>query len=469
VPRKSHDRTITVRLTTDVKSAEPVVLVEYRLEVDPFTVVYDDLPALGDKVELSKLSKPRDFYDAYTRGYAPILAANLVAKLDGKPLEFTCERHGHRLDDETGQPLGHLRCDFVFQAKASQQAGERHEFTFYEGNYELEEGLIRLSLLGERRIQIASKTEPAVALKEKPLAELQPGDDAKLRKATATFTLATVPDGQVKGVNPPTTPIDQGVDTPRSHGNLQDLLDSPHGFWVLLVLAALFGAAHALTPGHGKTLVAGYLVGERGTVGHAFLLGLVTTVTHTGSVIILATGLLFFFPSAVPQDIQTALGLVGGLLVAGMGLWLLLRRLTGGADHIHIGGGHHHHNHGPGLADHYHDEQGHTHPLPTNTTDVRWWNLIVLGVSGGLVPCWDAILMLGFAISAHQLWLGLPLLLAFSAGLAGVLIAIGVAVVYLKGFASSRWSENRLIRALPIISALLVTGMGLWLCYDSVH
>jgi ABC-type nickel/cobalt efflux system permease component RcnA len=94
---------------------------------------------------------------------------------------------------------------------------------------------------------------------------------------------------------------------------------------------------------------------------------------------------------------------------------------------------------------------------------------VVLGISGGLVPCWDAILMLGFAISAQRLWLGLPLLLAFSAGLAGVLIAIGVAVVYLKGFASSRWGENRLVRALPIISAVLVTAMGLWLCYDSVH
>jgi ABC-type nickel/cobalt efflux system permease component RcnA len=484
VPQKNHDRTIGVRLTTDGKSGAIMVLVNYRLEVDPFTVVYDDLPAVIDKAELSKLSKPKEFYEAFTRCYAPILATRLVATLDGKTLEFTCAQQGYRLDDEEGRPLGHLRCDFVFQAHAppvlpQPTPAPQHRFTFREGNYVQEDGLIRLSLTGDGTIQFVSKVEPDAALKEKPLTELQPGDDAKLRNVAATFTLGMTAREDVK---PPAEPVkSEQPAAPSStesisHSKLQDLLDSQQGFWVLLVLAALFGAAHALTPGHGKTLVAGYLVGERGTVGHAFLLGLVTTLTHTGSVLLLAVGLLFFFPKAVPRDIQTTLGLIGGLLVAGLGFWLLLRRLSGGADHVHIGGHGHHHHHGhthhhDGLspADHYHDEQGQAHPLPEESTGVRWWNLAILGISGGLVPCWDAILMLGFAISAQRLWLGLPLLLAFSAGLAGVLIAIGVAVVYLKGFASSHWGQNRLVRALPIISAVLVTVMGLWLCYDSVH
>jgi nickel/cobalt exporter len=203
-------------------------------------------------------------------------------------------------------------------------------------------------------------------------------------------------------------------------------------------------------------LVAAYLVGERGTAFHALVLGLVTTLTHTGTVLALAAALLFFFPRAVPADIQFGLGLVGGLLVAGMGAWLLLRRLSGGADHFHIGGGGHHH---------HHNEHNHTHAPHVP----GWWGLIVLGVSGGIIPCWDAILMLGFAISAQRLWLGVPLLLAFSAGLAGVLIAIGIGVVYLKGFASSHWAESRAVQGLPIVSAVLVTCLGLWLCYDSTH
>jgi nickel/cobalt exporter len=235
--------------------------------------------------------------------------------------------------------------------------------------------------------------------------------------------------------------------TPVEQHSLLDLLLDPHrGFWVLLLLAAGFGAVHALTPGHGKTLVAAYLIGERGTAWHALLLGLVTTLTHTGAVLLLAVGLLLFFPRAVPADVQAALGLIGGLLIAGMGFWLLLRRLSGGADHIHIGGGHHHH------AD-----------------QMSTGGLIVLGISGGIVPCWDAIAMLGFAISAQRLWLALPLLLAFSAGLAGVLVAIGLAVVYLKGFSGSRWGQGRLFRALPLLSAMMVMLLGLWLCYDSVH
>jgi ABC-type nickel/cobalt efflux system permease component RcnA len=109
------------------------------------------------------------------------------------------------------------------------------------------------------------------------------------------------------------------------------------------------------------------------------------------------------------------------------------------------------------------------HALPSTSQPVGWWGLTVLGISGGIVPCWDAIVMVGFAVSAQRLWLGVPLLLAFSAGLAGVLIAIGIGVVYVKGFASSRWGDRRLVRALPLVSAVLVTGMGLWLCYDSVE
>jgi nickel/cobalt exporter len=244
-----------------------------------------------------------------------------------------------------------------------------------------------------------------------------------------------------------------------------------------LCLAFGFGAAHALTPGHGKTLVAAYLVGERGTVWHALVLGLVTTFTHTGTVIALAGGLLVLYPDTVPDDIRKALGLGSGLLVAGMGFWLFLRRLAGQADHFHWGGhGHHHHGHEPhhhshdhGPEDHYHDAHGHAHPLPRETNNGRLGGLIVLGISGGLIPCWDAIAMFGFAISAQRRWLALELLLAFSAGLAAVLVVIGILVVRLKSLAGSRWENSRVFGALPLVSAILVTIMGLWLCFESVH
>ena len=92
----------------------------------------------------------------------------------------------------------------------------------------------------------------------------------------------------------------------------------------------------------------------------------------------------------------------------------------------------------------------------------------VLGVSGGIIPCWDAIAMLGFAIAAQRLWLGLPLLIAFSAGLAGVLVAIGVLVVLAKNRLGRHWGDSRLWTALPILSAAVLVVMGLWLCRDSL-
>jgi ABC-type nickel/cobalt efflux system permease component RcnA len=240
---------------------------------------------------------------------------------------------------------------------------------------------------------------------------------------------------------------------------------------VLLVLAAGFGAIHALTPGHGKTLVAAYLAGQRGTVWHALLLGLVTTITHTGTVLALAAGLFVLYPEAVPARVQAVLGFGGGLLVAGVGFWLLMKRLSGGADHIHLGGsGHHHHgafHHHHGPAGHVHAD--HSHAPATLPGDTSPWGLIALGISGGIVPCWDAIAMFLFAVSAQRVWLALPLLLAFSAGLAGVLILIGIMVVQVRGFAGSRWGTSRVFRALPVASAVVVTALGLWLSYDSVH
>ena len=97
------------------------------------------------------------------------------------------------------------------------------------------------------------------------------------------------------------------------------------------------------------------------------------------------------------------------------------------------------------------------------------WGLIVLGITGGIIPCWDAVVMLCAAIAANLLWLALPLLLAFSFGLAGVLVVVGIAVVYSRRFAESRWGDSRLIRALPVLSACIVIGLGLYLCYGGVH
>ncbi len=478
VPQKAHDRTIVIRLTKDA------VIVDYRLEVNEFTVVYDDLPAFGDQIDLTKLTKPAEFYEAFVRCYAPILADNLLARVDAKPLTFTCRKKEYHLRDEDGKALGHLRCDFRFKARMDLNAEKQHQFKFREVNYELEEGKIRLSLEGQAPVEFLRKTEPNKALQERPLSQLRPGDDYKLRTASATFAVSETgrhpwgtpdPRPAANASDPQASESDRPdpapLEAPEANSLLDLLLDPNRGMWVLLSLAAFFGAAHALTPGHGKTLVAAYLVGEHGTVWHALVLGLITTFTHTGTVIALAGVLFVMKPQRMPN-----LELFGGVLVTGMGLWLLFRRLGGQADHVHIGGhGHHHHAHdhdhphGHGIADHYHDVHGHANHLPPQYTIGGWRGLVLLGISGGIVPCTDAIVLLLFAVSAQRLWLALPLLLAFSAGLAAVLISVGVVVVQFKGWASSRSGTSRWFQALPLASAVLVTVMGLWLCFKSTH
>ena len=242
-------------------------------------------------------------------------------------------------------------------------------------------------------------------------------------------------------------------------------LNSDFGLPLMLLLAAGIGAVHALTPGHGKTMVAAYLVGERGTVAHAVFLGVVTTITHTG-IVLLVAGVLFFLPEGMSenmrQSIQLGLGLVMGLAIAGLGLFLLLQRLAGRADHFHVGGGHHHH--------HGHHHHGHE-PGRSDGEKRRfgWWALTLLGVSGGLIPCWDAIALLVLAVGMNLFWLALLVLLAFSAGLASVLVLIGIAVVKFRGILGDRWGEGRLVRALPILSAIVVTLMGFWICYEAVN
>jgi ABC-type nickel/cobalt efflux system permease component RcnA len=460
IPRNNHDRTIGVRLSPGA------VVVRYRLELDESQTARD-----LQGVDLSDVSTPEDLYKAYTEYMAPVLSGNLAARLDGKPLTFTCERQGY-------QVLDHLRCEFVFRAEWQLGPGP-HAFTFREGNFDLD-NLSRLVVTLEPGpgVTVSDVTAPDAALQQRPPLQRRSGDGERLRRLAATVELGGR--DRVAG-KVPTMPPDREANSPKPEGDaksepppsmLRLVLDDRRSFAVLLLVMAGLGAAHALTPGHGKTLVAAYLVGERGTVWHALILGLVTTFTHTGAVLALA-GVGWFFPDLVPATVQ-ATQLVGGLLIALLGIWLLLRRLSGRADHVHLGGhGHHHHHHHDHDHGHGHDHShDHVH-LPPGGTTVGWWHLVVLGMHGGIVPCWDAIVILTLGISAGRLRVALPMLLAFSAGLAGVLVALGVGVVWARRWAGARWGHHprlrRLVRLMPVASALVITAMGLWLCYDSTH
>lgn len=453
VPSFTYDRTIRVKLTAKG------VTVNYRIELNDFTIFKDGSEIIAP-AEFARLNLPRKIRDAFAKAIAPHMAERLLAWQGEAPLTF-------RLTNKPDWNRDHLYFDFVFEADwaTPPAAGQKFRLNVEKppkDSIHLESGRIDLAFASDPTVKLSNRTEPNSELRART--DLNPAEfeSAAFRQLSATIEPAEVKTPQAPAAQPDSPPPQETASTIaqlRKRG-LTALLDSDLGLGLLLLLALGFGAAHALTPGHGKTLVAAYLVGERGTVGHAVLLGIVTTITHTGVVIILAAMLPWLLARVAAEQVQAILGFVGGILIAGMGLWLLLKRLSGQADHVHLGGGHHHH-HGHGNS------HGHAH-APANGEKVRIWNLIMLGVSGGIIPCWDAIALLAWSIAAHQVQLGLPLLLAFSAGLAGVLVLVGVMVVKLKGFGSSKLGEGRLVKALPILSAIAVTLLGAWLCLDSV-
>ena len=234
------------------------------------------------------------------------------------------------------------------------------------------------------------------------------------------------------------------------------LLDGD-GVLVLLLLAAFgWGALHALSPGHGKAMVAAYLVGTRGSTRDALLLGATVTVTHTAGVIALGVVALGLSAWILPEQLYPWLTLLSGALVVGVGVSVLRGRLRG-LGHRHPHG--HDHTHGP------HDQAHHAHepaPRPSRRS------LLALGASAGIIPCPSALVVLLGAVAQHRIGLGLVLIVAFSAGLAATLSALGTAVVHAGRLLSRFPVPSALATAVPAISAGLIVVVGLALTAQAV-
>jgi ABC-type nickel/cobalt efflux system permease component RcnA len=229
--------------------------------------------------------------------------------------------------------------------------------------------------------------------------------------------------------------------------------------WLFSLLAAfVLGSVHAMSPGHGKTVVAAYLVGSRGTAKHAFLLGAVVTLTHTAGVFLLGLVALFASKYILPEQLYPWLGFASGMTIVGIGVWQFVKRYRRLRNHSHADDRDHAHNHG---HDHHHGHDDHHHHGHSHHIDkITLGNLIALGVSGGLVPCPSALVVLLGAITLNRIGFGLILIVAFSLGLASVLIGIGLLMLYARRFVERFHWEGGLIRRLPLFSSLVITVLG---------
>jgi len=217
-----------------------------------------------------------------------------------------------------------------------------------------------------------------------------------------------------------------------------------------LLVAAFWGAAHALTPGHGKALVAGYLIGTRGRPRDAVLLGATVTVTHTAGVFGLGLVTLVLSRFVVPEQLYPWLTLVSGLLVVGVGAAVLRRRLPARDPRGHD----HHHDHEHGAHAHHHVHHDHHREASARG------GILGVGVAAGLLPCPSALVVLLSAIALHRIGFGFALIVAFSLGLAATITGIGLVSVLARRAFSRVHLDGPVVRALPSASAVVILLVG---------
>jgi nickel/cobalt exporter len=282
--------------------------------------------------------------------------------------------------------------------------------------------------------------------------------------------IATVRLGTAAGASNPTPSaggarfaVDATIE--RLTGVLRDeRLDALSLIAALLVAAAL-GAVHALGPGHGKALVGAYLVGSRGTARHALLLGATVTATHTAGVYLLGLGTLLAARYVLPDRIYPILGMLSGALVIAIGLGLGRSRIAALRHaHAHARPGGHGHSH----------EHGHADATGDHGQALSLRGLLGLGVSGGLLPCPTALVVLLAAVSFHNVALGMVLVAAFSVGLAAVLTGIGLALVWggrwlTRSGAARRVGAWGAVAILPVLSAAAIAVAGALIAIDAAR
>jgi nickel/cobalt exporter len=430
--------------------------------------------ASGDRVDLRYVLDQAEIPTFRERGLAPArvlerkraeVARGVTLTVGGRPVALTL-RPGGRLSFPRGAGGLHTtRVELLLSARVAPRGAVEVRDATFPGRVGWRAVLAEPGRGTAVRSDVTS-ADPTRRLRVYPTALLaSPADRtvAHLRVSPGSGTV-TAPRGD-GGAS--TTTTDRGAGD--RFGSVFERAAAGQGVLVLLLLAAFgWGAVHALSPGHGKAMVAAYLVGARGTARHAVALGLTVTVTHTIGVFALGAVALGLSAYVLPEDLYPWLNLASGLLVLGVGASVVrarVRRARAPArDDAHEHDHEHDHHHEHGHHDHDHGHHHHDHG------DLRPRALLAMGASAGLIPCPSALVVLLGAVAQHQIGLGMVLIVAFSAGLAATLTGLGLLVVA-AGRVSTRLSGARAGRALavlPALSAIAIVAVGLALTAQAV-
>jgi nickel/cobalt transporter (NicO) family protein len=408
-------------------------------------------------LDLAEIPTYQERDEVRAPGFATGIARGLELRVDGRRANLRALDTKLSFRPGAGG-LETLRFEAVYEAD---RTGSKLDFR--DTNYSSRIGWKEVVVTAARGARIESSSAPSTSASDELRAYPRNLLKSPLDVVAAQVTYEP---GPLPGL-PPTLSTNPAPE--RESGGFEALISqedlSAGVIFVSLLIAAFWGAAHALTPGHGKAIVAGYLVGSRGKPRHAVMLGAIVTATHTIGVFALGLVTLLLSQFIVPERLYPWLTVASGLLVVAVGasvFWSRLKRrhssLAHQHDHHH---GHHHeheHGHAHGCGDH-----GHVHEPGYDRR-----GLLGVGIAAGLLPCPSALVVLLSAIALHRIGLGLALILAFSLGLAATITGIGLIAVLARRAFGRLSLDGPLVRALPAVSALIILGVGVGITVNAL-
>ncbi|HET7745226.1 MAG TPA: sulfite exporter TauE/SafE family protein [Gaiellaceae bacterium] len=397
--------------------------------------------------------------EAYATATARTVAHELELRVGGRRLELAPIRHAIAFPPGVGG-LDTLRLEVVFRTARLSRAAGLESLSYRDVTFRARIGWKEVVVAAAGDARITASSVPARSISGELLAYpknlLQSPSD--VTSATASFEPGTEagPVPQLPSMSALAQRVTVRTPPDGAFASLVARRDLGPGFLVLSLAIALFwGAAHAFSPGHGKAIVAGYLVGTRGRMRDAVALGLIVTFTHTIGVFALGGVTLLLSQLIVPEELYPWLNLVSALLVVAVGIGILRWRMAvwrRGSVHDHD---HRHpHSHAHGSDHHHRGDDGHDHGSGKRS------GLLGIGVSAGIIPCPTALVVLLAAISLHRVGYGLVLILAFSVGLAIAVTSIGLVAVLARSMFGRVSLDGTVVRALPAVSALVVLALG---------
>jgi ABC-type nickel/cobalt efflux system permease component RcnA len=445
IPNQRVDRSIQV-------TVRPGLLqIDYEVSLTELTLT-QDLRALTGT--LPGGDRPT-WLARYAEVTCPLNAKGLLVSVDGRPVIMIGAKYDLVVEE-------HPRYTFHFEAAIPNQG----RLSVRDRNYVSSEGTSRLAVRGRDGVSVAGDELPdsVDAIPFRPVWELSDDEERRTKQVEVRFQCAANRSGihsaasviHEQGARVPqaassTAPVAPGGgrDGRASSSTLPEdrllrlsaLLDKTGGrSWILLAaLAVLLGAAHAIQPGHGKTLVTAVALGPQARLYQPALLGVAATLAHMGSVLLIAL-VLWVTGATQVGTLHGGLTRLAGFVIAAAGLWRVGRYLGG------------------------YDEHESVEP---RADGMNQFEILGLGLAGGLVPCWDAVGLVVLAAALGRLAEGVALVFAVSAGMAAVLIAVGWLAWQFKTIVlgPDRWPAWQPL--LGLAGGVVISAVGLFLFLPS--